>query len=140
VDSSSHICECCHILNRRNPVPDDQPTPSLTRPLSEIKAELFRALSNPARIRVLEVLAAGARSVGQMAPLVGIELSHLSQQLAVLRRARLVRTRKEGSTVYYDVGDPAVVGLLAAAKQVLINQLAGTEELLVGLRTEGRST
>ncbi len=94
----------------------------------------------PARIRVLEVLADGERSVGQMAPLVGIELSHLSQQLAVLRRARLVRTRKEGSTVYYDVGDPAVVGLLAAAKQVLINQLAGTEELLVGLRTEGRST
>lgn len=119
-------------------MPDDHPTPSLTRPLSEIKAELFRALSNPARIRVLEVLADGERSVGEMAPLVGIELSHLSQQLAVLRRARLVRTRKEGSTVFYAVGDPAVVGLLAAAKQVLINQLAGTEELLVGLRTQAR--
>ncbi|MBI3256883.1 MAG: winged helix-turn-helix transcriptional regulator, partial [Actinobacteria bacterium] len=48
-------------------------------PLSQVKAELFKALANPARIRVLELLAEGERSVGEMQPLVGIELSHLSQ-------------------------------------------------------------
>ena len=60
---------------------------ALSRPVPEAKAELFRALAHPARIRVLEVLSDGEHSVGEMQPLVGIESSHLSQQLAVLRRA-----------------------------------------------------
>ncbi len=109
---------------------------SVNRPLSEIKAELFRALAHPARVRALELLAEGERSVGDMAPLVGIELSHLSQQLAVLRRAGLVTTRKEGSTVFYAVRDLAIVELLAAAKRVLINSLTETQELLAGLQVE----
>lgn len=109
---------------------------SLNRPLSEIKAELFRALAHPARVRALELLADGEHSVGDMAPLVGIELSHLSQQLAVLRRAGLVTTRKEGSTVFYAVRDLAIVDLLAAAKKVLINSLTESQALLAGLQVE----
>ena len=104
-------------------------------PISEIKADLFRALGHPARIRILEVLAEGERSVGDMAPLVGIESSHLSQQLAVLRRAGLVSTRKEGSSVYYAIRDPATVELLAVAKRILINSLSGSSELLADLRS-----
>lgn len=110
--------------------------PELDRPLSEIKADLFRALAHPARVRVLEVLADGERSVGELAAEVGVEASHLSQQLAVLRRAQLVTTRKEGSTVFYDVRDPVVVELLAVAKRLLINSLSDTQELLAVLRTE----
>src|SRR6266498_3644138 len=86
----------------------------LSEPISEIKAELFKALGHPARIRILEVLADGERSVGELQPLVGIELSHLSQQLAVLRRARLVTSRKEGASVIYAVRDKTVVELLQA--------------------------
>ena len=56
-------------------------------PLSEVKAEMFKALAHPARVRALEVLVEGERSVGELQPLVGIELSNLSQQLGVLRRA-----------------------------------------------------
>ena len=104
-------------------------------PISEIKADLFRALAHPARIRILEVLADGERSVGDMAPLVGIESSHLSQQLAVLRRAGLVSTRKEASTVYYAIRDEATVELLAVAKRILINSLSGSSELLADLRS-----
>ena len=109
---------------------------ALSRPLSEIKAELFRALAHPARVRALDLLAEGERSVGDMAPLVGIELSHLSQQLGVLRRAGLVTTRKEGSNVFYALRDPATVELLAAAKRVLINSLSETQQLLAGLQVE----
>ena len=64
--------------------------PDLNRPLSEIKAELFKALAHPARVRALEVLVEGEHTVGELQPLVGIESSHLSQQLGVLRRAGLV--------------------------------------------------
>jgi len=107
---------------------------ALSRPISEVKAELFRSLAHPARIRVLEVLAEAERSVGEMQPLVGIELSHLSQQLGVLRRAGLVGTRKEGSSVYYAIRDPELVELLAVAKRVLIHSLTESTELLAGLR------
>ncbi len=112
---------------------------ALSRPISEIKAELFRALAHPARIRALEVLSDGERSVGEMQPLVGIESSHLSQQLGVLRRAGLVTTRKEGNSVYYAIRDPALVELLAVAKRVLIHSLVESTELLAGLRTAAGS-
>ena len=106
----------------------------LRPPISEIKAELFKALAHPARIRVLELLTDGERTVGEMQPLVGIESSHLSQQLAVLRRARLVTTRKEGAAVVYSIRDPRLAELLAVAKQLLINSLSESEDLLTDLR------
>ncbi len=108
--------------------------PELSRPLSEIKAELFKALAHPARVRVLELLVEGERTVGEMVPLVGLESSHLSQQLGVLRRARLVTARKEGAHVVYAVRDAELVELLAVAKRLLINTLADAEDLLAGLR------
>lgn len=108
----------------------------LNRPLSEIKAELFKALGHPARVRALEVLAEGERTVGELQPLVGIESSHLSQQLGVLRRAGLVATRREGSSVYYTLRDPLVAELLAVAKQLLLATLTQTRELLAELTAE----
>jgi DNA-binding transcriptional ArsR family regulator len=107
----------------------------ISRPISEVKAELFKALAHPARIRVLELLAEGERTVGEMQPLIGLESSHLSQQLGVLRRSRLVTTRKEGDAVVYAIKDPLLVDLLAVAKQLLINSLAETEDLLADLRS-----
>ena len=112
---------------------------ALRRPVPEAKAEMFRSLAHPARIRVLEVLSDGEHSVGAMQPLVGIESSHLSQQLAVLRRAGLVTTRKEGTTVIYALRAPEVAELLAAAKRVMIASLSESSELLAGLRAAGPS-
>ncbi len=117
-------------------MPSPTNDPDIERPLSVIKAELFRALSHPARVRVLEVLSDAEQSVGDLAQIVGLEQSHLSQQLAVLRRAALVTSRKEGSTVFYAVRDDGIVELLAAAKRLLISSLSETQELLDGLRTE----
>ncbi len=108
--------------------------PGSSVPLSEVKAELFKALAHPARIRALEVLAEREHSVGDMQPLVGIESSHLSQQLAVLRRAGLVTTRKEGSSVIYALRDPLVADLLLVAKRFLLSSLTETNDLLADLR------
>lgn len=108
--------------------------PGSSVPLSEVKAELFRALAHPARIRALEVLTEGQHSVGELQPLVGIEASHLSQQLGVLRRAGLVATRKEGSSVIYTLKDPLVAELLLVAKRFLLNSLTETSDLLADLR------
>ena len=108
-------------------------------PLSVAKAELFKALAHPARIRSLEILTEGERSVGELQPLVGIEMSHLSQQLGVLRRAGLVTTRREGSSVFYAIKDPLVVELLAVARQLLLGSLSETRDLLSGLQSDARS-
>ena len=103
-------------------------------PVFEVKAELFKALAHPGRIRALEVLAEGERSVSDLQPDVGIEPAHLSQQLGVLRRAGLVATRKEGTTVIYSIKDPLLVELLAVAKALLIKSLADTRDLLAELQ------
>ena len=102
-------------------------------PLSEVKADLFKALAHPARIRVLEVLAEGERSVGDLQPDVGIELSHLSQQLGVLRRANVVTCRREGSSAIYSLKDPLVADLLDVAKRLLAFSLSETRDLLADL-------
>jgi ArsR family transcriptional regulator len=81
-------------------------------------------------VRALEVLAEGARSVSELQPEVGIESAHLSQQLGVLRRAGLVTTRKDGTTVYYSIKDPLLIELLAVAKAMLIASLRESRDLL----------
>ena len=114
-------------------------------PLYQLKAEFFKTLGHPARIRVLELLSDREHAVAEMLPQVGIEPSHLSQQLAVLRRANLVISRKEGSTVYYSLTSPHIAVLLPAARlcagwsgsstrQILTGVLSGQAELLHDLR------
>ena len=112
------------------------PEPELAVPVSELKAEMFQALSNPARIRILEVLSSAEQSVGEMQPAIGIELSHLSQQLGVLRRAGLVTSRKDGQMVFYSLKHPLISELLRVAKQLLISSLTETRDLLADLDSE----
>lgn len=108
--------------------------PDASRPLSEIKAELFKALAHPGRVLILEILRDGERSVAELVPLAGLEPSHLSQQLGVLRRARVVTARRSGSSVTYAIANEEIIELLAVARRFLIASLAVSEELLAGLR------
>src|SRR6266508_4491549 len=105
------------------------------RPIYQVKADFFKTLGHPARIRVLELLRAGEKSVGELIPEVGLEASHLSQQLGVLRRAGVVQARKEGATVLYSVTDKRIFELLSVAKAILTTSLAGTRSLLAELET-----
>ncbi|MEV4410346.1 metalloregulator ArsR/SmtB family transcription factor [Catellatospora sp. NPDC049609] len=106
----------------------------MSKPLYQAKAEFFKALAHPARIRVLELLSEREHSVGEMLPEVGLESAHLSQQLAVLRKMNLVVTRKEGSTVYYSLVSPQVAELLAVARRILTEVIATQVGLLDDLR------
>ncbi len=104
--------------------------------IAELKATMFRAMAHPPRIRILETLASGERSVSELQPEIGIESSHLSQQLGVLRRAGLVTSRKESQSVYYRLKDPMIADLLAVARQLLISSLTETRDLLADLHDE----
>jgi DNA-binding transcriptional ArsR family regulator len=107
----------------------------VTRPIYQVKADFFKTLAHPARIRVLEILRDGERSVSELIPEVGLEPSHLSQQLGVLRRAGILQARKEGSTVRYSVTDERIFELLAIAKAILTSSLAESRHLLAELET-----
>ncbi len=99
-------------------------------PLYQAKAEFFRTLGHPARIRVLELLSEEPRPVHELRAQIEIEASNLSQQLSVLRRSGLVIQRRQGSEVIYALAVPEVRDLLAAARQILRTQTAERENLV----------
>jgi DNA-binding transcriptional ArsR family regulator len=105
----------------------------LTKPVYEMKAQFFKTLGHPARIRILEVLAGGPRSVSELQPDVGIESSHLSQQLSVLRKAGIVEADRQGSSMIYSVTDPQIFELLIVAKEIITTALTGAGALLADL-------
>ena len=103
-------------------------------PLYQAKAEFFRMLGHPVRIRVLELLQHGPVPVRDLLADIDIEPSSLSQQLAVLRRSGIVVSVREGSTVRYALAGGDVAELLRAARRILTELLAGQSELLAELR------
>src|SRR4051794_25862516 len=96
----------------------------MTEALRSYKAELFKALGHPARIRILEILRGGEASVPDLQASLDVDASAVSQQLAVLRARRLVETRKAGSNVYYRVRDPQVWQILDAGRELFVTHLA----------------
>ncbi|MGW3116790.1 ArsR/SmtB family transcription factor [Streptomyces sp. NPDC001107] len=103
-------------------------------PLYQAKAEFFRMLGHPVRIRVLELLQDGPMPVRDLLAQIEVEPSGLSQQLAVLRRSGIVTSTREGSTVVYELAGGDVADLMKAARVILTEMLAGRGELLAELR------
>jgi DNA-binding transcriptional ArsR family regulator len=99
--------------------------------LQELKAEFFRALAHPIRIRLLEVLTSTPdRSVQDLQRTLGIDQPIVSQQLARLRASGIVSAKKSGVTTRYSVTDPMLKDLLRIAKQILNRRLVGVQSLL----------
>ncbi|GII72285.1 transcriptional regulator [Sphaerisporangium melleum] len=105
----------------------------MTVPLYQAKAELFRTLGHPLRIRVLELLCEGPKQVRELLAAIEVEAPNLSQQLAVLRRAGLVTARREGPTVVYELAGADVSEMMRAARRILTEVLADQHELLAEL-------
>ncbi|MEV7215129.1 metalloregulator ArsR/SmtB family transcription factor [Kitasatospora cineracea] len=103
-------------------------------PLYQAKAEFFRMLGHPVRIRVLELLQAGPTPVRELLAELDVEPSSLSQQLAILRRSGLVTSTREGSTVVYALAGADVAELLRTARRILTELLADQGMLLAELR------
>ena len=105
------------------------------RPVYEVKATLFRVLGHPARVRILELLREGERSVGALQAELGLDSGGTSQHLAALRRVGVVESRREGTSVYYRVDDERVFDLLAAGRGIISRQLAEQQSILRDLET-----
>jgi DNA-binding transcriptional ArsR family regulator len=106
--------------------------------LQAFKARFFRALAHPTRIRILEILAGGSRTVQELQAALALDQPLVSQQLAVLRNHGIVTADKQGLAVRYTVRDPLVGELLELARRIFNNHLVSTRGLLLELQRETR--
>jgi DNA-binding transcriptional ArsR family regulator len=100
------------------------------------KAECFKVLAHPLRIQILDALRDGPTSVGELQEKLDVEQSTLSQQLAVLRVRNFVCTERQGTTIRYEVSDPAIWQLLDSAFEIFDKHLVNVRMVLEGLRSE----
>ena len=101
--------------------------------MRRFKAGIFRALSHPTRVAIVEYLQYGETTVGRLCEKVDIEQANASQHLAVLRDKHLVQTRKDGNQIYYSLRDPLLVKVLDAMREYFLSHL---NEALQMLREE----
>lgn len=110
------------------------------RPLYEVKANLFKGLAHPVRVRVLEVLSSADRvSVADLLADTGLEASHLSQHLSVLRRHNLVVAERRASQVFYRLAYPQVADLLKVSRRLLVEILEHTQQQLASTVSLGEA-
>ena len=104
--------------------------------IQKFKSEFFKALAHPMRIRILEVLSEGNKTVNELQAILGSEGSAVSQQLAVLRNKNVVFGLKEGTSVIYSLRDPLIKDLLSVAREIFDNHLVDTISILEEIRNE----
>ncbi len=107
--------------------------------LQKFKADFFKALSHPLRIRILELLSEGEKSVHEIQEILVSEGSTVSQQLSVLRSKNIVVGRKEGKNVLYSLRDPSTVDLLNVARELFNNHLIDTLSMYEELEDQKNS-
>jgi DNA-binding transcriptional ArsR family regulator len=105
-------------------------------PVYVLKAQLFRVLGHPVRIRILELLLEGERTVGGLQAALSLDSSGTSQHLAALRQQGVLESRRAGTSVYYRIRDPRVSQLMAVAKQILTSALSDSHTVLSDLARE----
>ncbi|WP_040950858.1 ArsR/SmtB family transcription factor [Gorillibacterium massiliense] len=104
--------------------------------VQQFKADFFKALAHPLRIRILEVLSEGDKTVNEIQMLLGSEGSAVSQQLAVLRSKNVVVGTKDGTSVIYSLRDPLIKELLKVARQIFDNHLINAISLLENIKNQ----
>ena len=107
-------------------------------PVYVVKAQLFRVLGHPVRIRILELLMDGERTVGELQAALVLDSSGTSQHLGALRQQGLLESRRAGTSVYYRIKDPRVSQLLAVAREILTSALSDSQALLSTLGDDRR--
>lgn len=103
------------------------------QPIYRLKADFFKLLGHPARVRILELLRDGERTVGDLQAELDLDSGGTSQHLTAMRRQGLLENRRAGTSVYYRVRDPRIFQLLDTARQILGSQLQDAQDLLSSL-------
>ncbi|MCW4029223.1 MAG: metalloregulator ArsR/SmtB family transcription factor [Candidatus Bathyarchaeota archaeon] len=108
--------------------------PKLDMTVYNLQAEISKTLANPVRLAILHTLRDGEKSVNELADIIGIGQSNLSQHLALMRQNGIVKTRKQGTSIFYSVTDPKINVACDTIREVLINQLRQSQDLASAYR------
>ena len=112
-------------LNKRK----DMSNPEFDLTIYQLQAEISKTLSHPLRLAILHNLKGGERTVNQLTQTIGASQSNISQHLAILRQRQIVKTRKDGTNIYYRVASPKISQACDMVREVLIEQLTEKQEL-----------
>lgn len=89
----------------------------------ELHADLCKTLSNPKRLMILALLAKKEMSVGEIAEVIAVPISNVSQHLSLLKAQSLVRARKDGQTVHYSLADRRIIQACTLIRSVLLDKM-----------------
>jgi ArsR family transcriptional regulator len=102
----------------------------------KIKADFLKALAHPARLQIVELLKSGEKNVGSIIKTLSIQQSSLSRHLTVLREAGILKSRQQGTVIYYDIEDHDIFHVLRPIAEMLRKKLKKTEAVLSSLGKE----
>lgn len=125
---------------RRPTTPTSDGPDTQQHPIYQLKAEFFRLLGHPVRVRVLELLRDGELTVGELQAALELDSGGTSQHLTAMRRQGILESRKAGTNVHYRVKDPRTFQLLAVAREILTSQLQESHALLGNLEADAAVT
>ncbi len=95
----------------------------------ELQAEVSKTMAHPLRLAILHYLKDGEKTVNEITQITGASQSNVSQHLALLRQRQIVKTRKEGSNIYYRVTSPKISQACDMIREVLMEQLSRQQEI-----------
>jgi len=102
--------------------------------LYELHAQMCQVFTSPKRLEILNLLKDKELSVGGIAKLVKIRQANLSQHLSILREKGIVKTRREGTAIYYSLVNPKISKAFDIIREMLLERLAQTERLSRDIR------
>ncbi len=102
--------------------------------LYELQADICKIFSNPKRLEIINALKDGEMSAGELIEKTGVNKVNLSQHMAVLRTRGVVRTRREGINIFYEIASPKIVDACNLMREVLMEQLHEKGRLASALR------
>lgn len=107
----------------------ETPMPNIDMTIYEMQAEISKTIAHPLRVAIIHYLKDGEKTVNELTQTLGASQSNISQHLAIMRQRQIVKTRKEGSTVYYRVASPKIGQACDMVREVLLEQLNQRQEL-----------
>ncbi|MEK6714695.1 MAG: metalloregulator ArsR/SmtB family transcription factor [Candidatus Omnitrophota bacterium] len=105
--------------------------------LYELHASMCRVFSSAKRLEILNLLRNGELSVGKLAKLSKLPQANLSQHLGIMREKGIVKTRREGTTIYYSLANPKIINAFDIIREILLERLSENEKLVKGIRKRG---
>jgi DNA-binding transcriptional ArsR family regulator len=104
----------------------------------ELKAEILKALAQPTRLKILELLRHGERCICEIVPAINGEQSNISRHISLMQKSHLVTTRRDGVKVMVKVRDPKIFSILDGITAILKNEMNEQSRLIRSIRSESR--